>query len=205
MQPTPNTTSVEEQQKKKRGRPPGAKNKATAEEVMKFVPTGTDVGRLIDASTIDFNPSAKQQEFAKLILTSDHQWTYTSLAGRIGVDPATLSIWFNDQRFRIWYENLRARLFLLYKPQIDKALLDKATEGSIKHQELFYAMVGDLARIEAERSAEVQKIDSLGTSEQWARFTERVTTIIGRGEMAKPASEPPPRIDISVNTEEDDE
>jgi hypothetical protein len=186
------------------GRPRGKKNPEMPEPLPI---TKADVQQAIDASPVDFQPSALQEAFAKIILTSDQIWRYTEIAEKLGVTDDTVSGWFNDQRFRIWYENVRARLFLLYKPPIDRALLKMAATGSIKHIELFYAMVGDLVRTEEEKSAEIRRIDSMSTFEQYTRLTQKISTLSGR--MGAPVraeeKDAPARIELSSPSSDDDE
>ena len=160
----------------------------------------------MDANPVDFHPTELQERFAKIILTSEKVWKYTEIAAEIGIASQTLSDWFNDQRFRIWYENVRARLFLLYKPPIDQALLREAQKGSIKHIELFYGIVGDLVRVEAEKSEEIRKIDSMSTSEQFNKFTQKVSYLVGRmGAPMAPSKDVPPPIDLTPKPDEADD
>src|SRR6185503_5134954 len=105
-----------------RGRPPG-KRIQTPPEVKGFKVSPTDVMTAVEATDVDFAPNPIQLKFAQLILCRETPWTYVEMSQELKVSPDTVNKWFNDQRFRVWLENVRHQLFMLYKPAVDRALI----------------------------------------------------------------------------------
>lgn len=189
--------------KRKRGRPPKVKLVDETPSIHT-----ADVSLLVSASGVDFTPNAEQKRFAEIVLTRDSAWTYTDIAKELGVKPAVLSAWFNDPRFRIWLENIRHQLFLMFKAPIDIKLIERAMGGSYKHMELYYQMAGEITRIEGEKTKELREFESMTVSEQFAKMRERMRLLLGRtGDVKEAGADETPALVVAStpDDEEDDE
>ena len=175
------TSSIQRISKKKLDEKKGyerKKEKRDAEEMAGMEMIDAERARdIVNGAIIPFTPSPEQIRFTELYVSGVVK--KADAARHIGVAQKTIYNWFQDLRFRLWFDGIRRQVFSFYKMQIDRKLFEKAMKGSYKHMELFYTLSGDLTKKSVEETVEGEQIDSMDVSQRYLLLQRKISVIRG--------------------------